>query len=58
MLSDKSCMSITRGMTIFSANLVAIPLLRALKNIQADKIFLITPQNEATLQRKQISKAT
>ena len=33
--------------TIFSTNLVAIPLLCALKNIQAKKIFLITPQNEA-----------
>ena len=58
MLSDKSCMSITRGMTIFSADSVAFPLLRGLKNIQADKIFLITPQNEATLQCKQISKVT
>ena len=43
---------------IFSANFVAIPLLRALKTIQAEKIFLITPQNEATLQRKQMSKVT
>ena len=51
-------MSITRGMTIFSADSVAIPLLRGLKNIQADKIFVITPQNEATLQCKQISKVT
>ena len=33
-------------------------LLYALKNIQAKKIFLITPQNETTLQRKEINKRT
>ena len=44
------------SLPILSANLIAIFLLCALKNIKAEKIFLITPQNEATLQRKQISK--
>ena len=38
--------------------MVAIPLLSTLKNIQAEKIFPIDPQNEATLHRKQISKVT
>ena len=33
-------------------------LLCALKNIQVKKIFLIIPQNETTIQRKQISKVT
>ena len=46
------------SLPIFSANLVVIPLLRTLKNSQAKKKFLITLQNEATLQRKQISKLT
>ena len=61
MQSYKSSMSITGELTsrvfsVFSANLVAIPFLRTLKNIHAKKMFLITPQNEVTLQRKQISK--
>ena len=61
MQSYKSSMSITGELTsrvfsVFSANLVVIPFLRTLKNIQAKKMFLITPQNEVTLQRKQISK--
>ena len=43
---------------IFSANLLTISLLFAVKNIQAKKHFLITPQNQKTLQRKQISKVT
>ena len=57
-------MSTTGGLTnsVFSAHLLckfcAIPLLHALENIQAKKIFLITPQNEATIQRKQIGKVT
>ena len=46
------------SLLIFSTNLVAIPLLCALKDIQAKKIFLINPQNEATVQHKQIRKVT
>ena len=42
----------------FSANLVAIPILYAVKNVQAKKYFLITPQNQTTLQCKQIRKVT
>ena len=34
---------------IFSANLVAIHLLGAVKVIQATKLFLITPQNQTRL---------
>ena len=37
---------------IFSANLVAIPPLYAVKNIQAKRHFLITPQNQTTPERK------
>ena len=54
-------MSITERLTsrVFSVHLLLlIWLLYALKNIQAEKLFLFTPQNETTLQRKQIRKVT
>ena len=43
---------------MFSANLVAIPLLCAVKDIQAKQHFPITPKNQSTLKHKQISKVT
>ena len=46
-------MSTTEQLTSkVSANLVAIPPLQEVKNIQAKKHFLMTPQNQATPQRK------
>ena len=44
------------SLPIFSANLVTIPQLYAVKYIQAKKHFLITPQNQTPLQCKQINK--
>ena len=40
------------SMPIFSANLVAIPPLYAVKHFLAKKYFLITPQNQTTPERK------
>ena len=58
-------MSITQGLArrMLSAYLLYQPrrcpfIMRILKNIQAKKIFLITAQNKATVQRKQIWKVT
>ena len=46
------------SLPIFSANLVAIPPLYAVKNFQAKKHFLITPKNQTTPERKYIGKVT
>ena len=40
------------SLPIFSTNLVAIPPLCTVKAIQAEKHFLITPQNQTTPERK------
>ena len=39
------------SLPIFSANLVAIPPLYAVKNFQVKKKILITPQNQTTPER-------
>ena len=46
------------SLPIFSANLVAIPPLCTVKAIQAEKHFLITPQNQTTPERKSMRKVT
>ena len=46
MQSCKSCMSIREGLTF----------IMSIKNIEANMIFLITSQNEAMVQCKQIRK--
>ena len=40
------------SLPIFSANLVAIPPLYAVKKFQDKQHFLITPQNQSTPERK------
>ena len=40
------------SLPIFSAYLVVIPPLNAVKNFQTKKHFLITPQNQTTPERK------
>ena len=46
------------SLPMFSADLVTIPLLYTMKNIQVKKYFQTNPQNQITLQHKQISQVT